>query len=461
MSASPAAARRIEPSPAWQEQFSLFKNALNGQNRGPFSQMREDAFARFSEVGFPSTKSEEWKYTNLASLAAAPFVPRPRDTAHKFSAVELSQQFGVSNLGGPVLVFVDGAYIGSAGEEQREIVAPLADAIAQRSAAAITEAFDCHLNRHVGSDANTFVSLNTAFLTDGAVVVVPEGKKVSDPIQLLFVITGEKQVATYPRVIVVAQAQSEVTVIETHAALDGGVYFSNPVTEISAGENSSVTHVALNLQSDAAYHVSTIGISQAQHSRVSTCGVFLGGALVRNNLQAVLHGDACETHLYGLSVLRDSQHVDNHTVLDHAAPHCQSNELYKGIYADRSHGVFSGTIVVRPGAQKTNAIQSNNSVLLSADAQIDSKPQLKIWADDVKCTHGATVGQLDENALFYLRSRGIEKQQAQSMLLRAFADDLLARIENETIREFIEEQLAAKLSGSLEGNASSLPASAA
>lgn len=234
-------------------------------------------------------------------------------------------------------------------------------------------------------------------------------------------------------------------VIETYAGINDGGYFTNSVTEIFAKPGAKVRHAKLGFESAQALHLGKIGVRQERDSSVATLAFTIGGALVRNEVDPVLDGTGCEGVLNGLTILDDTQHVDNCTVIDHAQPNSESHELFKGIYLGKSRGVFSGTIIVRQDAQKTNAIQNNQSLLLSDEASIETKPQLKIWADDVKCTHGATVGQLDEDAMFYLRSRGIPLEAARNMLVHAFASDVLREETNESLRAYLETRLLQKL----------------
>jgi Fe-S cluster assembly protein SufD len=300
-----------------------------------------------------------------------------------------------------------------------------------------------HLAQHAAYEDNAFTALNTAFLQDGCFLQVPAGKVVERPIHLLFLSTATTApTVSYPRNLIVVGNGSQVTIVESYIG-QKDAYFTNAVTEIVAGENAVIDHYKLQQEGLEAFHVATLQIHQSRNSNFSSHFVSLGCGLVRNDVNAVLDGEGCECTLNGLYMGRGSQHVDNHTFIDHAKPHCTSHELYKGILKDRARGVFNGKIYVHQDAQKTDAKQTNQTLLLSDDAVINTKPQLEIYADDVKCTHGATVGQLSDEALFYLRSRGIGQEAARGLLTYAFANDIIGRIKVAPIRARLEEVLLA------------------
>jgi len=304
------------------------------------------------------------------------------------------------------------------------------------------EAAAGQLARIAPFDQHAFVALNTAFLDDGAYLKLPAGAIVPQPIHVLFITTSAAgRPVTHPRVLIVLEPNSQASVVETYAGDPDAAYFTNAVTEIVLGENAVLHHCKVQHESAAAYH---IGSMQVRAGRSSTCAshsISLGGALVRNDIVAVLNGEGAECTLNGLYLADGQRLVDNHTTIDHAQPHCASREVYKGILADRARGVFNGKIVVRPDAQKTDAKQTNRALLLSADALINTKPQLEIFANDVKCTHGAAVGQLDDEAVFYLRSRGLGEAAARQLLIHAFAAEVLDRLSIEPIRARVEETL--------------------
>jgi Fe-S cluster assembly protein SufD len=262
----------------------------------------------------------------------------------------------------------------------------------------------------------------------------------------LFVATGgDRATATHPRNLIVIESNAQASVVESYVALADGAYFTNPVTEIVAGDNAIVRHYKVERESAQAYHIAAQQLQQLRTSSVSSHNVSIGGAIVRNDVNTRLDGEGAHCTLYGLSTIHGAQHVDNHLIVDHAQPHCDSREFYKGVYDDRSRGVFSGRIIVREGAQKTDAKQTNQTLLLSRDAQVDSKPQLEIFADDVKCTHGATIGQVSEDAVFYLRSRGVSADAARNLLVYAFAREIVATIRLDSLRATLDALLFHRL----------------
>jgi Fe-S cluster assembly protein SufD len=303
-----------------------------------------------------------------------------------------------------------------------------------------------------GLERHAFVALNTAFFEDGARIELPADSVLHAPIHLLFVATDtwdRRPIMVHPRVIVSLGTNAQASIVETYTGPAGARYFTNTVTQIVLGENAVLDHYKLQYESAEACHVGAI---QVQALRSATCrshSISLGGALARNDVVAVLNGEGVECTLNGLYVADARRLVDHHTTIDHARPHCGSREIYKGILADRAHGVFNGKIIVRPDAQKTDARQTNRALLLSEDAVINTKPQLEIFANDVKCTHGAAVGQLDEEALFYLRSRGLSDAAARRLLIYAFAEDVLQRLPFEPVRADVEARLQQQLARAL------------
>lgn len=299
-----------------------------------------------------------------------------------------------------------------------------------------------HLGRYANFTDEPFTAINTAFANEGTVVYVPSGLTVKEPLHILHLSDGSSApFATNPRNLFVVEDGGQVSVLESYHQLAGGSYFNNAVAEIFVGKNARVEHTKIQQEALDAYHIATFNVHQERESHFASVNIDLGGRLVRNNLNVMLNGEHCETHLLGFYVGSGVQHIDNHTFIDHAKPHCFSNELYKGILDDHAQGVFNGKILVRQDAQKTNALQSNKTLLLTDDAAINAKPQLEIFADDVKCTHGATIGQLDDEALFYLRCRGIGKDMAEAMLRHAFVADVLEGIKDGALRETIDAKI--------------------
>jgi Fe-S cluster assembly protein SufD len=303
------------------------------------------------------------------------------------------------------------------------------------------EQVEAHLGRHARFDDNAFTALNTAFFRDGAFLVLPRNVVLEQPVYLVFLSTAEGAQVSHTRNLVVAGSGSQASLVEAYAGLGDGVYLTSAVNEIVAEDGAILDHCKVQQEGPGAFHFANTQVRQGRSSNFTSTFAGFGGQWVRNEVRAVLDAEGCECTLNGLYQATGRQHVDNHTVIDHAKPHCASHELYKGILDGQAHGVFNGKIFVRQDAQKTDAKQTNQTLLLSDDATINTKPQLEIYADDVKCTHGATVGQLDAEALFYLRTRGIGKDEARSLLTFAFANDVLGRIKVEPLRRRLEQAL--------------------
>jgi Fe-S cluster assembly protein SufD len=401
--------------------------------------LRQEAFRRFENLGFPTTRQEEWRFTNVKRIAETEFalaeIPPPlsRETISPFVLDEDYLR----------LVFVNGHYVGdlsaTAAAPQGAVVSSLSAALADQPAL-----IKDHLGQLSSDDNACFAALNSAFIRDGAFVHVPRGVVVERPIHLLFISTDNSSpTASHPRNLIVAQRDAQATIIESYVGLNDGVYLTNAVTEVSVAENAVVDHCKLQQESAHGYHVATTQVRQQRASRFSSHYFSLGGQLVRNEVDVTLDDEGCECTLNGLYIAAGDQHMDNRTRIDHTKPHCNSHELYKGILDERAKGVFNGKIYVHPDAQKTDAKQSNRVLLLSDDAVIDTKPQLEIYADDVKCTHGATVGQIDETALYYLRSRGISEDLARSLLVFAFGNEIASELKLEAIRAHVERFLLA------------------
>ncbi len=424
-------------------QFERLEKRLAGGDRAWLSPIRKAAIARFAELGFPTTRQEEWRYTNVAPIAHTDFEPAGADgpelSIHKISA------FTFDDDNCSRLVFVNGRWA-----PQLSSIRPMPGGVKVCSLAtaldADTRLVEPYLARHAGYQDQPFTALNTAFVEDGAFVHLPKGSVVDEPIHLLFVsTTTDHPVVTHPRILIVADAGSQATIVETYAGIGTGTYFTNAVTELVANPNAIIDHYKIEREVETAFHIGTLQVHQFRDSNVSSHVVSLGGALTRNDINAVLDGEGCDCTLNGLYMLRGTQHVDNHLRVEHVKPHCDSREFFKGVLDDRSRGIFTGRIVVHKDAQKTDAKQTNMNLLLSEEALADSKPQLEIFADDVKCTHGATIGQVDADAIFYLRSRGISEEAARSLLVYAFAGESLARVRVAPLRKRLEELIFARL----------------
>jgi Fe-S cluster assembly protein SufD len=423
------------------ETFTRFEKTAVGHQRGWLRTLRQEGFARFAELGFPTTHDEDWRFTNVAPISRTAF--RLADEAGKVSARDL----GAFRIPGSAcqLVFVNGHYaptLSLLGELPKGVlVSSLAGAMTNEAAS-----LEAHLGRYAAFDRDVFIALNSAFLADGAYVHIPRGVVVEAPICLLYVSTGNGAPAmAHPRNLIVAEDHSQVTVVEDYVSVKSGVMFSNVVTELYAGEDAVVAHYMIEREDTQALNVSTLRIQQERNTNVESHSVLLGGALVRNNVHPVLAGEGGECLINGLYIGKGRQHMDNYMLVEHAKPHCSSRQFYNGILDEQAHAVFHGRIIVHKDAQKTDAKQTNRNLLLSDEAQIDTKPQLEIYADDVKCTHGATIGQVEENALFYLRSRGLDEVSARRLLLYAFASECLDRMRTGPVRNYLETLTASWL----------------
>jgi Fe-S cluster assembly protein SufD len=432
--------------------YSEFANSAAGHNLPWLRRLREDAFVRFSEVGFPTTHDEDWRFTNVSSIARTEFILAPPAPAVSEADLKVWKLDGTA----AELVFVDGqfapqfSFVNSLPVGVR--ISNLKEEIAENS-----DILKDHLGRYLDIQRDPFCALNTAFIQDGAFVQIAAGTLLDKPIHLLFVST-ERNIPTmiHPRNLLLLGHETQATIVEEYVSLGGGTVLSNSATELVAGENSTVSHYMLAREHPAAFNISTLRIQLDRSANVASHSLLLGGGLVRNNVHPVLAGDGGECLINGLFVGDGQQHLDNYMYVEHASPHSSSRQFYNGILDGRAHGVFHGRIVVHKNAQKTDAKQTNRNLLLSDDAQIDTKPQLEIYADDVKCTHGATIGQIDENALFYLRSRGIDDASARRLLLAAFANECVERMHPGVARTHVEQLLEAHLL-SMARHAHSLP----
>jgi Fe-S cluster assembly protein SufD len=409
------------------------------------SELRRAAIARFAARGLPTTRDEDWKYTSLAPITATTF-----DLALDGDGPEPSEEaiapFCVGAASWSRLVFVNGRF-----SSKLSALRPLPGKvrIGSLGEALITDAdvVRAHLTA-AGEPLDAFTGLNAAFWHDGAFVEIPDGVAVEEPIHLLFVATtpGRARIE-HPRNLIVLGRESRATVLESYVALDGDTYLTNAVTEFVIGPSGRLDHLEILLESPRAFHVGRTRIGQARDSRFTSCAVTLGGRLVRNEVHAALGAEGAECRLSGLYVVGGRQHVDSHTVVDHTAPRAISRQLYKGILDGRSRGVFDGRIVVRPGANGTDAHQTNKNLLLSDDVEVDSKPRLEIFAADVKCSHGAADGQPPAEAIFYLRSRGLDEPAARTLLTHGFANEVLDRIDVAPMRAWLEDRFTARLAG--------------
>lgn len=428
--------------------FAEIEKTLNEAGPGWLHDVRRTALDRFNEQGFPGPKDEQWRFTRVRPLLQHDF---NRANGYSPNGLSVADVRSLSFLDDDMhrMVFVNGYYAADLSEPGAlrggACVGTLADALKTHETIVRK-----HIGQHADAAANPFVALNTANIMDGAFVYIPKGTTIEKPIHLVFLTQGEA-VISHPRILVVAEENSKATIIESYVSPDSGVYFTNAVTEIIVGDNAEIDHYKLQRESRGAYHFATLHVHLARSSRMNTDSISLGGALVRNDVGTMLGGEGIDCTLNGLYMAEGSQHIDNHTNIEHAMPHCESHELYKGILNDKATAVFNGRIHVHPDAQKTDAKQSNRCVLLSDDAQINTIPQLEIYADDVKCTHGAAVGQLDKNAVFYMRTRGIAADDARHLLIYAFANEILEKIKVQPLRARLASDLFAWLEGATGG----------
>lgn len=408
--------------------------------------IRRQAISRFNDLGFPTARqgNEEWKYTDVGPMVKVPF-HYPNDTTRGDIRASDLDLISLSNIRWHQLVFVDGVFqenLSSASEISRGVkVLSLASAIADNPELVLG-----HLGLHAGYVEQAFTALNTAFLHDGAFVHIPNGVSVEKPIHLLFLTSARQKDSLFqPRVLVVTGESSKATIIESQVSISDSRYLSNAVSEVVVGPGGALDYFRIQQHSGEAFQVGTTNVNLADASTFTSMVVDLGGRLVRNNLNVLMCGEGASCTLNGIYLVTKSQHVDNQVIIDHTKPHTSSRELYKGILGDKSRAVFHGSIIVRPGAQKVDARQEDKNLLLSDQAEADTKPAFWIYADDVKCSHGASTGQLDDDALFYLRSRGLPEQAARSMLVRGFVDEVIDTIPSVPFKNHVEDLVSERL----------------
>ncbi len=414
---------------------------------GWLARLRSEAQARFDVLGIPKPTDEDWRQTDVRQVSpfAATQAARAVVSAAALDAVPLAAALPCR------AVLVNGRF----DEALSELTTVPRGVRVRGLAAALAEAgatLEPHLGRAASGESAAFVALNTASFTDGIVVTVDAGVDASIPVHIVHVACPTATpAAIHPRTLVIAEAGSGLTLVESFVGLRAGTYLTNAVTEIIAKDDARVTHVKIQTETASGWHVASVSGHQAQGARLVSHNISFGAALSRNDIGSRLDGPGAECRLYGLYVVDGAQHVDNHTWLDHAMPHCPSWEMYKGLLGGASRAVFNGRIVVREGAQKTDAKQSNKNLILGDKAVVHTRPQLEIHANDVKCTHGATIGRLDEAALFYLRTRGIGNDDARNVLVRAFAGDLIDIIPVPALRTILSDILHERLAGDLRG----------
>ena len=397
-----------------------------------FNELRAEAVDRVGVLTVPTTRDEEWRFTDISPLTKLSF--QPVRTAISLQAADI-ERFYLEEAA-TRLVFVDGVYapqLSSPAKDGGVLVTNLSAAVTAHPAA-----IKPHLGRHTEFRNNIFAALNTAFLHDGALIAVPRNASVAAPVHLLFIAT-QKEAASYPRCLLVAESGSAVTVIEDYVALQEEAYFTNAVTEIALADNARVNHVRVQRDSGQAFHIANCAVSLAHASRYQSVSVTLGARISRYDLNVLQAAEGAECAIDGLVLITDRQLADSHTCIDHAKPHGVSRQLHKCIVGGAAHAVFNGKIMVRPGAQRTDSSQSSRNLLLTGKAQVDTKPQLEIFADDVKCAHGATVGQLDSEEVFYLQSRGLSELAARNLLTYAFGAEIIDRIPIASLKHRLEQ----------------------
>jgi Fe-S cluster assembly protein SufD len=405
--------------------------------------IREAAIARFDELGFPTPRIEEWKHTNVAPLTRHEFIPAMSAPTKEVEA--RLDEFTFGDLESHRLVFVNGRFSSSL---SRIGSLPSNVILSSLNAAVVVERkrTEAHFGRYAKYENHPFVALNTAFVSDGAFVYVPRDTVLDHPVHLVFVTVGgqERPIVTQPRNLIVAESGSRMSVVESYVSTGDSTYFTNVVTELFLGDHAVGDHYHLQMESPQAFHIASQQVFQERDSDFSTHVISTGSALNRNDLGNVLAGEYIKTTMNGLFLTRGTQHIDNHTQLDHTKPNCTSHVSFRGVLDENSTGAFTGRIIVRPDAQKTDAVQSSKNLLLSDSASITPDPQLEIYADDVRCTHGATVGQLDPDALFYLQARGIDRETSRGLLTYAFANEIIDRIRIEPIANHLERLISAR-----------------
>ncbi len=400
--------------------------------------LRKAGAAAFTELGFPTLRDEDWRFTNVAPIAALPLQPAHAVTVNGAETKILSEA-SFTQLSGCRLVFVNGLYSAKLSRPQALPNGAKAESLGAALAKDST-LIEKHLGKYARTSDNAFAALNQAFFVDGAFISIPDGVEIAEPIQLIYISSAkEKGETIQPRNLIIAGANSKATVVESYLGTNDTASFTNAVTEMFIGDSANIEHVKLQDETANAFHMATIAGEFGRASNVNVHSFALGSKLSRNNIRTKLAGEGLECILNGLYLTRNDQLADHHMIVEHAQPHCASHEYFNGILDDKSKGVFHGRIYVHPIAQKTDAKQTNKNLLLSDDATADTKPQLEIYADDVKCTHGATIGQLNRESIFYLRARGIPEAVARRMLIHAFAGEIVERVKCAPVREELDK----------------------
>jgi Fe-S cluster assembly protein SufD len=421
----------------YEKTFAELEPGLKKNDPAWVHELRRTGMDRFRALGFPSLKEEEWRFTRTRPIAELDFTPAAEARAVDEATI-VARTFDDSHC--DRIVFVNGRVAPSLSRvsKQRGVwMGALSEALGDRG-----DRLRTLLGKRVDLRTQRFAALNNAFWSDGLYLEVADAVVLEKPVHVVYItVPGATPSMTHPRLVVIADRSAELTLVESHIALGDGNYFTNALTEMVCADNASITHWKVQRESTKAFHVAMQHATLAANARFSTMSITLGGGLVRNDVHTILDGEGIDARVDGLYLAGARQHVDNHTYIRHAKPHCHSFELYKGILDGHSRGVFNGRIYVDPIAQKTDAKQENNCMLLSDEARINSNPQLEIFADDVKCTHGAAIGKTDDTAIFYLRSRGIPQQEARDLMVYAFASEVLERIGETPLKLRLEDDL--------------------
>jgi Fe-S cluster assembly protein SufD len=426
-----------------EEKFNELQTADSGS---PLHSIRKEGFDRFNKTGLPTFKNEEWKYTFISNLFKKEYhlSKGEKENALSQSEIDAARLPGFEKAN--ELFFVNGKYMSSLStirsSEKQLIILPLEEA----AKGEYKDLVNKHLNKSSLFIKDGIHALNTSFIYGGVFILINKNQVLENPLYFYHILnTKENHTLAQPRSLIYVEESAKVQLVEAYKTFGPMDSFTNEVMEVIVNDNAVLEYYKLQNDSVNASHVGTTHIRQIGKSYAHTVTISLNGGVIRNNIDIIMEAAGNEAHMYGLYLIKGRTHVDNHTLVDNTKPNCFSNEFYKGIIDERATGIFSGKIYVRPDAQKTNAYQSNKNILLSDSATVNTKPQLEIFADDVKCSHGCTVGKLDEEALFYLRTRGISKENAQSMLLQAFASDVVAQIKPEPLRKYAEELIIGRL----------------
>ena len=415
--------------------FEQFSKNDHFNEIGEITELRKNAIENFKELGFPTLRDEDWRFTNLTPISKGKFKLNGEGSSIDASMLD---SFTFKGLDTYLLVFVNGKFSKELSDIQDVpdgvTISSLSEAKNENS-----EVLSGNIGKYLNVETEAFNALNTAFFEDGIFINVPDSIVVEKPVHALFITHDDEQSIVNPRNLIILGKSSQLKVIEHYVSTAESSYLSNVVSEVYVGENGDLEHYLLEFESKKAFNVSTLRVEQEKNSNIKSHSVLFGGAIVRNNVHPVLAGEGGNSLINGLYMSNGRQHMDNFMRVEHASPHCDSRQIYNGVLDEDSRGVFHGRIIVHEGAMKTDAKQTNRNLLLTDKAQIDTKPQLEIYNDDVKCTHGATIGQMDENAIFYLQSRGIPKKEAKTIMVKGFTGESFSNMTIDPLREYLEK----------------------